>query len=237
MVLAWVFLAQGATAQGISLLKPSVLGKARGSLFLASATLEDASQTGASLFAGRAGTGLFAPTLVPQPEAASRLTQTVTGTDVERIRYLIGMAESRRDGYDAVQHGATIKPAKRPTEMTLGEIYKWIRDTPRQPHAIGRYQFIPATLKRLVGTLALPPQTRFTPAVQDRLGDVLLSEAGLHDLRAARLSRGAFMNNLAKIRAGLPNDTGKSHYDGYAGNKASMTWSRFDVEMSKIFPS
>jgi hypothetical protein len=44
------------------------------------------------------------------------------------------------------------------------------------------------------------------------------------------------MNNLAKIWAGLPNSTGKSHYHGYAGNQATMTWARFDAEMAMIFP-
>lgn len=236
-ILGLIICAQSAWGQGISLLKPSVLGTARGSLILASASPDDtAARLGASLFSGRAGNSLFAPRLEPEPEPRAG-GEMIVGTDVERIRYLIGMAESHRDGYDAVQHGARVKPLRRPTDMTLGEIFEWIRQTPRQPHAIGRYQFIPATLRRLVTVLGLPPETRFTAAVQDRLGDVLLSEAGLHDLRSGQLSRRAFMNNLAKIWAGLPNDTGKSHYHGYAGNKASMTWSRFDAEMSKIFPS
>ena len=66
------------------------------------------------------------------------------------IRNIIGQAESPRVGYDAVQHGAAIKPPKRPTDMTIGEIYDWITATPGQPHAIGRYQFIPDTLRRVV---------------------------------------------------------------------------------------
>jgi hypothetical protein len=36
---------------------------------------------------------------------------------------MIGRAESPRAGYDAAQHGARIKPRKRPTDMTIGEIY------------------------------------------------------------------------------------------------------------------
>jgi len=236
IVLALICGPLAAHAQGISLLKPSVMGSTRGGLLLASVPSGEGGQSGASLFAGRTGTSLFAPRIMTDPETPP-VAQRIVGTDVERIRYLIGIAESRRDGYNAVQHGAKVRPEKRPTEMTIREIYAWIKDTPRQPHAIGRYQFIPATLKRLVNVLGLPPDTRFTPAVQDRLGDVLLAEAGLHDFREGKLSRRAFMNNLAKIWAGLPNDTGKSHYDGYAGNKASMTWSRFEAEMSRIFPS
>ena len=39
------------------------------------------------------------------------------------LRHVIGRAESPRAGYDDVQHGARIKPRKRPTDMTIGEIY------------------------------------------------------------------------------------------------------------------
>ena len=77
---------------------------------------------------------------------------------------------------------------------------------------------------------------RFTPRVQDQLADVLLQEAGLRRFRSGEMARQAFMNNLAKIWAGLPNDTGKSHYHGYAGNKATMTWASFDAQMARIFP-
>lgn len=49
------------------------------------------------------------------------------------------------------------------------------------------------------------------------------------------MTRRAFMNNLAKIWAGLPNDTGKSHYAGYAGNKASISWASFDAQMAQVF--
>ena len=75
---------------------------------------------------------------------------------------------------------------------------------------------------------------RFDADVQDRLADVLLAEAGFNAFRAGDLGRVAFMNNLAKIWAGFPNSSGKSHYHGYAGNKASMSWARFEAGMSKI---
>ncbi len=44
------------------------------------------------------------------------------------------------------------------------------------------------------------------------------------------------MNNLAEIWAGLPTTNGKSHYDGYAGNRATMSWAQFDAAMAQIFP-
>ena len=220
-------------AQAGSLFGSGGMGQARAGLFLQAKS--DATG-GPSLFIGRAEAGLFAERPAHEPEFDDAVSDVPFGTDVQTIRHLIGQAESPRNGYDAVQYGARIKPTKRPTEMSLAEIYQWIEDTPGQPHAIGRYQFIPATLRRVVRKVGVGTRARFSPQMQDRLADVLLAEAGLHRFRQGELGRVAFMNNLAKIWAGLPNSTGKSHYDGYAGNKATMSWARFDAAMKRIAP-
>ncbi|MFY0618703.1 hypothetical protein [Shimia sp.] len=177
----------------------------------------------ASLFRGRASGGLFAPIQV-LPSAAKQLMTLIAG------------AEAGKAGYDAVQHGARIRPAKPPTDMTIEELYQWIDATPGQPHAIGRYQFIPATLRRLVRHQAVPLNKPFSPEVQDQLAHQLLEEAGLSDFLAADMPRADFMLNLAKIWAGLPTTSGKSYYEGYAGNSAVYTWDYFDAHFRKIFP-
>lgn len=166
---------------------------------------------------------------LPAPDRAAR-------RQLIALRQLIESAEARRDGYNAVQHGARIKPRAAPTLLSLGEINAWIDETPGQPHAIGRYQFIPDTLRRLTKRLGLPPETRFTPGVQDRLADILLAEAGLAKLHRGELARSEFMRNLAKIWAGFPLPNGKSYYHGHAGNKASLSWATFEREMRRIFP-
>lgn len=218
-----------------ALLSPTL---ANGSLFspkprniqLASATTP--SRNSASLFKA-AGGGFFA--------APKRTAPTVGALDqanqMGKLRHLIQTAESRHKGYDAVQLAAKIKPGKRPTQMTIAEIYSWIKKTPKQHHAIGRYQFIPETLRRLVKKRGLSHQTRFSPRVQDQLADILLLEAGLEEFQNGDMTRHAFMKKLAKIWAGFPTSTGKSYYHGKAGNKASITWATFDAEMAKIFPS
>lgn len=188
---------------------------------------------GPSLFAGRVETGMFAP---PDAEELEKLRGYPAADRVARLRTLIAQAEAGAKGYDAVQYGATIKPPADPTRLTIQQIYDWIDATPGQPHAIGRYQFIPPTLRRLVRQAGIDPRHRFSPRVQDRLADILLADAGLNRFLAGDLPRHMFMNNLAKIWAGLPNDTGKSHYHGYAGNKATMTWTHFDAQMAHIFP-
>mgnify|MGYP005989645163 CR=1 FL=1 len=204
-------------------------------------TPRDGAQSGgASLFAGRQGGSMFEPVMRMFPEdgepGLDPFRPGLNATKAERVRHIIASAEAGRAGYDAVQHGARRKPAKRPTDMTLQEIYRWIADTPGQPHAIGRYQFIPSTLKMLVARAGISTKARFSPDVQDRLADLLLLDAGFDDLQQGQLSRTGFMNNLAKIWAGLPTSSGRSHYHGYAGNKATMTWARFEKEMAPIFP-
>ena len=212
----------------------------------------EASPQRASLFAGDEGRSFFAPYPVRLRKTPSASLATDIelvryaappgdvilqgGSPADRVRHLIAAAEAGRMGYDAVQYGARVKPARHPTDMTIGEIYAWIKATPGQPHAIGRYQFIPATLRRLVEIRGFDHGTRFSPQVQDALADVLLAEAGYNEVQTGRIGRRTFMNNLSKIWAGLPNSTGKSHYHGYAGNRATMSWARFDAEMATIFP-
>ncbi|WP_245882630.1 hypothetical protein [Yoonia sediminilitoris] len=190
----------------------------------------------ASLFSGQSTGSFFAPVLTRALPTAQRFRLGVDGSAVQRLRAVIGRAESPRAGYDAVQHGARIKPGKRPTQMTIGEIFDWIAGTPGQPHAIGRYQFIPDTLRRVVSQTGTQRNARFTPALQDRLADVLLVDAGFPAFMAGQLSQRQFMNNLAAIWAGLPASDGRSKYHGIAGNRATVTLAYFKSEIAKLGP-
>ncbi|SDI88259.1 hypothetical protein [Aliiruegeria lutimaris] len=203
----------------------------------------NAGQNAASLFSGRDGTSLFA--LVPKPAGspvARGLVVPLGGWDALRkssagkVLQLIAQAEAGAAGYDAVQLAAKIRPPRRPTRMTIGEIYAWIEQTPGQQHAIGRYQFIPKTLRRLVRELGVGEDKLFSPNLQDALAMKLLEEAGFGEFQQSEISRHQFMNNLARIWAGLPTSSGKSHYHGLSGNRATMSWARFDAQMAKIFP-
>jgi muramidase (phage lysozyme) len=231
-----LFTATTLYAGAVSLLETG--SKPRTALITVSASVgHSASAAPSSLFIGREGSSLFAE--VERAESVMALvsprTGGMSGPAVTVIREIIEQAESSRSGYDAVQHGARIKPPALPTQMTVAEIYQWIEETPGQPHAIGRYQFIPPTLKRVMQKIEASPQQLFSRDLQDRLADELLKEAGYHEAKSGEMTRRAFMNNLAKIWAGLPNDTGQSHYHGFAGNKASMSWDRFDAQMAQVF--
>lgn len=241
-------LAEASDAGPQSLLGNTVLARAEAGLFDGArpavallrdpqpASLQRASLdagAGGSLFAGRNEGSLFAfrPKPVPAPSSLSPLS----GSGVDGLRKLIASAEAGRADYDAVQYGAVIKPPKPPTHMTIREILDWIEATPGQPHAIGRYQMIPSTLRRVVNQLGLSVDVRFSPEIQDLCADVLLEDAGLSAFLRGQMTQTTFMNNLAKIWAGLPNATGRSHYHGYAGNRAVLSWAQFEGHMDRIF--
>lgn len=156
------------------------------------------------------------------------------GTQTQQLFDLIAFAEAGSKGYDAVHHSATRRP-KRPTQMTLEEIFHWIKATPGQHHAIGRYQMIPSTLAALARRSGMPTSVRFSPKVQDALGLLLLEDAGLTKFRAGRITLNRFMNNLARIWAGLPLRNGRSAYAGIAGNRATISRKFYETEMHKIF--
>ena len=148
---------------------------------------------------------------------------------------LIGSAEAGSAGYDAIHFRARVLPDKRPTEMTLQEIIDWIDATPRQNHAIGRYQIIPMTLGYLIAAEDLPLTAVFTPALQDRLAVRLIEDAGLPEFMSGQLAPADFLDSLAFVWAGLPLESGLSAYEGFAGNSATISRSSYENRFVEIF--
>ena len=187
-----------------------------------------------------------APTMEAQSAATPQATRRVVpfvravqqsqGPQMDRLLTLISQAESPVHGYDSVLHGATIRPPKRPSQMTIAEIVAWVRATPGQPHAIGRNQIIPATFYRVVRALGLSGGTLYDRRTQDMMGRYLVEEAGYSDFINGRITREKFMDQLAAVWAGLPLANGRSHYHGYAGNRATITRAEYTSAMAAIFP-
>ncbi|MFK7939874.1 MAG: hypothetical protein AB8B82_10875 [Roseovarius sp.] len=148
---------------------------------------------------------------------------------------LIAFAEAGAKQYDAVHFSAKRRPPGRPTQITIAQIFSWTKATPGQHHAIGRYQFIPSTLVALVRRSGISTTTRFSPKVQDQLAMILLQDAGYDRFMAGTLSQQKFMRNLAKIWAGLPLANGKSYYQGYATNRATISRAFYETQMRQIF--
>jgi hypothetical protein len=148
---------------------------------------------------------------------------------------LIASAEAGPSGYDAIHMSATRLPPAPPTQLTLRQIYEWIDQTPGQHHAIGRYQFIPSTLARLVEAEAISLDQEFTPQVQRQLAAHLVFEADYQAFLNGRTDADTFMDNLARIWAGLPLRNGNSAYHNYAGNRATITRATFSGVVEKIY--
>ena len=148
---------------------------------------------------------------------------------------LIASAEAGPAGYNAIHYRAWELPDKAPTEMTIQEIIDWIDATPRQNHAIGRYQIIPMTLSYLVAAENVPLSAVFSPALQDRLAVRLINDAGLPEFLSGQMAPVDFLDSLAFVWAGLPLGSGLSAYEGYAGNSATISRQHYETRFAEIF--
>lgn len=158
-----------------------------------------------------------------------------TDPRIDLLLSLIGSAEAGSAGYDAIHNRAAVLPDKRPTEMTVQEIIDWIDATPRQNHAIGRYQIIPMTLSYLIAAEDVPLTAVFTPALQDRLALRLIEDAGLPEFMSGQMAPADFLDSLAFVWAGLPLGSGQSAYEGFAGNSATISRQSYENRFTEIF--
>lgn len=145
---------------------------------------------------------------------------------------VIGAAEAPQ-GYDQVYSGSKVQPPRRITSMTVSEVLAWQSRSVAAgsvSSAAGRYQIIRKTLQGLVSSGVLRGGELFNRSAQDRAAQALAEGRGLSQYQSGQISAETFANNLAKEWAGLPVATGskagKSHYDGYAGNSATVTVNR-----------
>jgi len=89
--------------------------------------------------------------------------------------------------------------------------------------AIGRYQIVRATLDMLLDQARLDRRSMFTPELQDKLGWLLLCRRGYRAWWQGTLAADIeFAHSLSLEWASLPDpqNGGRSHYDGLAGNHA-----------------
>lgn len=124
------------------------------------------------------------------------------------------------------------------TSMTVDEIIaasdSWRKQFKTASGAAGAYQIIKPTLVQLKKDLGLTGSEKFTPVLQDRMGEKLCQKRGADQFLAGKLSLTAFGNNLAREWASFPVlsptkrgeqaiKRGQSYYDKFAGNSALIT--------------
>lgn len=116
------------------------------------------------------------------------------------------------------------------TDMTIGEVLDFQKSGSWKRHgaqssAVGKYQFIHKTLAEVVRASGISLDTKFTPAVQDKLIMYrLMTKRGMKDYLEGKMSAEEFLDSgLAKEFASLKTTGGRGVYDGDGLNKASVS--------------
>lgn len=134
--------------------------------------------------------------------AAARQGVSFAANDVDFLN-LMGDVEAPR-GFDAVSGFAPVPPPRPLTDMTLDEVLRYqeaIRTMGTVSSAVGRYQFIYPTLRRLVEDLGIAGSLRFDAEVQTYLARFLMHDCGFYDHGTPVQELG---NCLAGVWAALP---------------------------------
>lgn len=151
---------------------------------------------------------------------------THTDQNVRRVSPvldLIGKTEGtdKGDGYnETLAYGAFTGGDVDLVNMTLGDLDKLQTAMLRHPKngwnssAVGRYQIVRKTLRVIKKQMGLTDDMKFTPELQDRMALHLLKGRGLDQWLAGKKSDAAFMNQLSKEWASLPNAKGSGSYKG-----------------------
>jgi hypothetical protein len=133
--------------------------------------------------------------------AAPSNTQTIDPKTAGLLEF-IGTLEAPK-GYDSYSYYAAAPPPRPLTTMTIREVLAWQDriDARSKSEAAGRFQIMEDTLRRLVTSKGINQNLLFNEATQNRLGVILLKEAGWNPLGTNYVT---MANNIAKVWAGLP---------------------------------
>jgi len=161
--------------------------------------------------------------------------------NAQPILNLIGYTEGtdKGDGYnETLAYGAYTNGDVTLTGMTLAEID--VLQTKMLAHplnkwnssAIGRYQIVRTTLRKLRSDLMLRDNELFTSEMQDRLALKLLEGRGLTSWSTGRISDFQFAQNLSKEWASLPNPVTDKGY--YSGQHAAVSFDKVRVVLASV---
>ena len=135
-------------------------------------------------------------------------------------------------GYDAIYGGATVRPPKPISQMTVGEFKNYQNELVRngsKSSAGGRYQFIRGAKNKKTGEYAFAQMVReaglkdsdkMTPENQDKLAIHYLGGKKQLDQWIKTGNSTALANKTAQQFAGMKNSNGVGNYDGDGLNKA-----------------
>lgn len=173
----------------------------------------------------------------PSPEVVSQpVPQPVTKDPYARYRpalNLLGKSEGtdKGRGYnETLSYGAYTGGDVDLVSMTLDEIDALQTKMLAHPKnewnssALGRYQIVRTTLRKIRTQLNLPGTTLFGKDIQDRLGVHLLRGRGIDKWLGGAITQNELINNLAQEWASLPTTKGTGYYD----------WQRSSVSVAEV---
>ncbi|ADZ70101.1 transmembrane protein [Polymorphum gilvum] len=97
--------------------------------------------------------------------------------------------------------------------------------------ALGRYQIVRTTLRKIRKQLKLSGLELYSAEMQDRLGCYLLGVRGIDRWLGGVISRDALMDALAKEWASLPTSKGVGHY---SGQRASVSTAAVFLALEEV---
>ncbi len=147
-------------------------------------------------------------------------------------------ARGYHSGYDVtLGYGKYADDKTNPvSNMSLKEVYahqKKMKADPSNRHhigngvyrpssAVGKYQIVEPTLKRLQKRLGLSDDAKFDKKTQDAMAQLLLKDAGADDFKNGKITSQQYQDKIAKIWASVANSsTGKSAYGQGTGTSTS----------------
>jgi len=159
------------------------------------------------------------------PQSPTRVPDNYIDPGKKQILNEIGLKESRGD-YNALVYGKNTPKRASLVGMTLQEVLNYQAGMVSRGHAstaVGKYQITRDTLEEFAKKAGVSMEEKFTPFIQDKIAAKILDEAGYTKFAKGEISRDTFTNNVARRWAAMPSTTGKSFYDGIAGNRSLIS--------------
>ena len=160
----------------------------------------------------------------------------------ERVKPLLDLIAKGEGNYNAINRGRAgdtpggIQRLKGHTfeNFTVGQVIKMQR---WELYAVGRYQFVPSTLRWAVKHSSVDELDMFTPEVQDKLALALIlykrPAVGAY-LRGDHDLIGWAMNEMAKEWASIEYRYGRGYYDHVGGNRAHITRTELSTVLQEV---
>lgn len=163
-------------------------------------------------------------------EARTNLELSVKKEETAVGLFLKSIGQGEAVSYDARHGYANGDGSTKFSEMTIDEVLRWQasgawKRTGGKSSAVGKHQFIRATLLEEVRKSGLDPKTtKFTPEVQDKLiMQRLLGTRRLGDYLSGKISAEEFVDKHLKFElASIQGLDGKGAYDGDGLNRAGI---------------